>query len=88
MALALYSKALEAIIFDELPACSPYLRTLAAQQLQQFVQELGVPCLGMLRSTQNYVTLAANGLTLFDLPPARAERDLAQWQELTAWLDR
>ena len=34
------------------------------------------------------VTLAANGLTLFDLPPARAERDLAQWQELTAWLDR
>ena len=30
MALALYSKALEAIIFDELPACSPYLRTLAA----------------------------------------------------------
>lgn len=64
------------------------LRTLAAQQLQQFVQELGVPCLGMLRSTQNYVTLAANGLTLFDLPPARAERDLAQWQELTAWLDR
>ena len=42
----------------------------------------------MLRSTQNYVTLAANGLTLFDLPAARAERDLAQWQELTAWLDR
>ena len=28
------------------------LRTLAAQQLQQFVQELGVPCLGMLRSAQ------------------------------------
>ena len=25
---------------------------------------------------------------LFDLPAARAERDLAQWQELTAWLDR
>lgn len=30
MALALYSKALAAIIFAELPACSPYLRTLAA----------------------------------------------------------
>ena len=29
MALALYSKALAAIIFNELPACSPYLRTLA-----------------------------------------------------------
>jgi chromosome partitioning protein len=56
--------------------------TLSAQQLQQFVQGLGLPVL-----TQNYVQLAARGLTLWDVAPGRVERDLAQWQPLAAWLD-
>ncbi|HEX2012114.1 MAG TPA: ParA family protein [Roseateles sp.] len=61
--------------------------TLSAQQLQQFVQGLDVPVLGLLRDTQNYVQLAARGLTLWDVAPGRVERDLAQWQALGAWLD-
>lgn len=61
--------------------------TLSAQQLQQFVQGLGLPVLTMLRDTQNYVQLAARGLTLWDVAPGRVERDLAQWQPLAAWLD-
>lgn len=61
--------------------------TLSAQQLQQFVQGLALPVLGMLRDTQNYVQLAARGLTLWDVAPGRVERDLAQWQALGDWLD-
>ena len=62
-------------------------RTIAADKLHAFVDSLGLPVLGYLRDTQNYVHLAAHGLTLFDLVPARVERDLEQWQGICAWLD-
>ena len=41
----------------------------------------------MLRPTQNYVHLAARGLTMFDIAPGRVARDLEQWQGLCRWLD-
>jgi chromosome partitioning protein len=62
-------------------------RTLAADQLQAFVKQLGLPMLAELRPTQNYVYLAARGLTLFDVAPGRVERDLGQWASLCRWLD-
>ena len=31
--------------------------------------------------------LAARGLTLFDVPPGRVEKDLAQWEAICRWLD-
>lgn len=62
-------------------------RTIAADQLQAFVKGLGLPVLGELRPTQNYVYLAARGLTLFDVAPGRVERDLEQWAGLCRWLD-
>lgn len=63
-------------------------RTRAAEQLRTFVESTGLPVLSYLRSTQNYVQLAARGLTLFDLPAQRVARDLAQWQPICDWLDR
>ena len=63
-------------------------RTLAAKQLERFMQTLDAPVVGWLRSTQNYVQLAARGLTLFDVAPGRVLRDLEQWHELCRWLDR
>jgi chromosome partitioning protein len=62
-------------------------RTIAADKLQEFTENLGLPVLGFLRPTQNYVHLAARGLTLFDLAPTKVERDLEQWQGITRWLD-
>jgi chromosome partitioning protein len=59
-------------------------RTKAAEQLHHFVDSLGFPVLGYLRDTQNYVHLAAHGLTLFDVAPARVARDLEQWQGICA----
>lgn len=62
-------------------------RTIAADKLHEFVDTLGLPVLGYLRDTQNYIHLAARGLTLFDVAPARVEKDLAQWQPICEWLD-
>ena len=63
-------------------------RTLAADKLRGFVDSLGLPVLGMVRDTQNYIHLAARGLTLFDVAPGRVEKDLEQWRGLCAWLDK
>ena len=62
-------------------------RTIAADHLHEFVDTLGVTGLGYLRDTQNYIHLAARGLTLFDVAPGRVEKDLEQWQLLCRWLD-
>lgn len=62
-------------------------RTIAADKLQEFVGALGLPVLAMLRPTQNYVYLAAHGLSLWDVAPSRVERDLQQWEALCHWLD-
>ena len=62
-------------------------RTRAAEQLAHFVDSLDIPVLGTLRTTQNYLHLAAHGLTLFDVAPGRVARDLEQWQGICQWLD-
>ncbi|MEP6608993.1 MAG: ParA family protein [Burkholderiaceae bacterium] len=62
-------------------------RTRAAEQLHRFVEGLGLPVVGYLRATQNYVHLAAQGLTLWDIAPARVAQDREQWQPLLAWLN-
>ena len=63
-------------------------RTIAADKLHEFVDGLGLPVLGYLRDTQNYIHLAARGLTLFDVAPGRVEKDLEQWQAIGQWLDQ
>ncbi len=63
------------------------LRTRAADQLIHYVDSLGLPVLGMLRDTQNYVQLAAHGTTLWDVAPSRVERDLPQWQAVLEWVE-
>ena len=63
-------------------------RTIAFDKLTDFVESLGLPVLGHLRDTQNYVHLAARGLTVFDVAPGRVEKDLAQWEGICQWLDQ
>lgn len=64
-----------------------HARTRAAEQLQRFVESLHLPVLSYLRDTQNYVQLAAHGLTLWDVAPSRVSKDLEQWQPILAWVD-
>lgn len=62
--------------------------TRANEQLHHYLATLPVPVVAWLRDTQNYVQLAAHGLTLWDVAPSRVERDLEQWAPLKAWLDQ
>jgi chromosome partitioning protein len=64
------------------------IRTRAADQLANYVSNIGLPVLGYLRDTQNYVQLAALGATLWDLAPSRAEKDAEQWQGLLHWVEQ
>ena len=61
-------------------------RTRAADQLAHYVGQLGIPALGTLRDTQNYVQLAAVGASLWDVAPSRVEKDVEQWQDLLMWV--
>jgi chromosome partitioning protein len=66
-------------------------RTRAAAELERFLADLQWPHLKVvahLRDAQNYVQAAAHGLSIFDLPPSRIERDLEQWQPLLDWVAR
>ena len=63
-------------------------RTMANERLHQYLESLQVPVVAWLRDTQNYVQLAAHGLTLFDVAPGRVQRDLEQWAPLTEWIRR
>ncbi|MGE0105783.1 MAG: AAA family ATPase [Thiomonas sp.] len=63
-------------------------RTHAAEQLQAFVTQSGLPMLSNLRQTTLYPQMAAHGLTLWDLPPSQAAKDLEQWLPITRWLQQ
>lgn len=63
-------------------------RTRAAEALRQFMTAMNVRVLTFLRPTQLYVQAAAAGLTLFDLPESRVQKDLAEWQPLLEWVSR
>ena len=61
--------------------------TISSDQLRGFLDGVKLPVLGFVRDTQNYVHLAAHGLTLWDVSSNRFERDLEQWQPITKWID-
>lgn len=62
-------------------------RSRAAEQLTRYVEQLGLPVLGYLRDTQNYIQLAAHGATLWDVAPSRVEKDIAQWDGMLKWIE-
>jgi chromosome partitioning protein len=61
-------------------------RTKAEETLREWAAKHKIPFIGVLRETQGYVRCVEQGLTLFDLPPAKAETDLAQWEPILKWL--
>ncbi|MBK9019041.1 MAG: ParA family protein [Sulfuritalea sp.] len=63
-------------------------RTRAAAELERFLEGTGLPVVAHLRDTQVYVQAAAHGMSLFDLPPSRADKDVEQWQPLLDWVRR
>ena len=62
--------------------------TISNDRLHDYLATLPVPVVTYLRDTQNYVHLAAHGLTLWDVSPSRVERDLEQWLPLAQWINK
>nr|WP_314900994.1 ParA family protein [uncultured Deefgea sp.] len=61
-------------------------RTQSAQQLPDFLSRYDLPLLTCLRDTQLYNQTIQRGMTLFDLPQSKTERDREEWQPLIDWL--
>ena len=59
--------------------------TISTDQLRTFLASVDVPLLGLLRDTQNYVHLAAHGLTLWDVASTRFQGDREQWEPIVTW---
>jgi chromosome partitioning protein len=62
------------------------LRTHAAVNLADFMQQTGLPVLTYLRSAQVYTLAAEQGSSIFDMRPAAVAQDLEQWSPLLQWV--
>lgn len=63
-------------------------RTRSAAQLERFLQDNDLPVLSYLRDAQNYVQVAAHGMTIFDLSESRAGQDWGQWLPIIDWASK
>lgn len=63
-------------------------RTKSAEQLERFIKQSGIPVAGYIRDTQNYVHLAAHGMTLFDVPSSKVDADRQSWAPIIQWLNK
>ena len=61
-------------------------RTKSAEVLQAWAANLSLPFIAVLRESQAYVRCIEKGLSLFDLPAAQVQTDLAQWEPILDWL--
>ncbi|MGE5768942.1 MAG: ParA family protein [Betaproteobacteria bacterium] len=61
-------------------------RTKAAGMLEEYLRHFDIPIVAYIRSTQNYVNVAAAGMSIFDPPRAPYRRDHEQWEGLLKWL--
>ena len=61
--------------------------TISTDQLRTFLKTVDVPLLGFLRDTQNYVHLAAHGLTLWVVASTRFQGDREQWEPIITWVN-
>lgn len=62
-------------------------RTRAAEKLDQFLAPIDLPVLTHLRDTQNYVSAAFEGKTIFDMAPSHVAQDVVQWDPILEWLE-
>jgi chromosome partitioning protein len=62
-------------------------RTKGAEVLDGWARAIKLPFVGVLREAQAYVRCVEQGLTVFDLPEAQSQADVAQWKPIVAWLE-
>ena len=52
-----------------------------------FLDSLGIPIIGVLRDSQNFVDSADKGIGLHEMQPSRVRLDLEQLERIARWLD-
>lgn len=57
------------------------------QELENFSNLMKVPIVTALRNSQNYVTAANEGTSIFEMPHRKVNRDLQQWRALCYWAE-
>ena len=62
-------------------------RTKNAAVLAEWAAGLNLHHLGTIREAQAYARCLEQGMTIFDLPPAKVATYLPEWAQLTSWLD-
>jgi ATPases involved in chromosome partitioning len=63
-------------------------RTRMAQELANFFERSGLPVVTFVPDSVLYTQCARDGLSLYDLPRARAEAQIEAWQPLVTWLSQ
>jgi chromosome partitioning protein len=61
-------------------------RTIAASNLDEFLEPLSLDVLTHVRDSQLYVHAARDGLSIFDQPRSRAEEAWSDWPPIFEWL--
>ncbi|WP_157314280.1 AAA family ATPase [Chitinibacter sp. FCG-7] len=61
-------------------------RTQAANPLPEFLRKYDIPLLTCVRDTQLYNQTIQRGMSIFDLPHSKTQRDRAEWQALIDWV--
>lgn len=57
------------------------------EELQKFSKMMNAPIVASLRNSQNYVSAANAGKSIFDMPKAQVSKDLEQWRALCYWAE-
>jgi len=56
-------------------------------ELEKFSKMMQTPIITSLRNSQNYVSAADSGLSIFEMPHRRVVTDREQWKPLTYWAE-
>ena len=56
-------------------------------ELEKFSSMMNVPIVTVLRNSQNYVSVANTGMSIFDLPKTQVAKDVQQWKGLCYWAE-
>ncbi len=57
------------------------------KELEKFSELMKVPIVTSLRNSQNYVTAANEGTSIFEMPENTVHKDLQQWRALCYWAE-
>ena len=53
----------------------------------RFLETLGIPLIGVVRDSQNFVHAAEQGIGILEMQPSRVREDIDQIEQIVTWLN-